>query len=129
MGSSPEEGLVKQRNSLGRLAAVAPGIVLVLASWGCVTPTEPTTLTLDAQVVAPDVYYVIDDGDALLRYAWPERGERGTWLATADADADWFDGPGWYVVDDAGTWVPEPALAELTLDDALQVYDAAPAAP
>lgn len=108
--------------------------ILTLLAFGCGAPVafdadalDPDTLVAaDEPNVALQPHWIRADEETLVRYAWPQRGQAGEWTAVASSDADWFVGDGWYVFAPDAGWRRDASLDDLTLDDALQVYDPAP---
>lgn len=76
----------------------------------------------------PGTYYVQQQDGKLFYYQLPERGENGEWIRLLDA-ADWYVGPGFYDLDGNSNWSWDEENAGLTLDEYIQLYDPAPAAP
>ncbi len=110
--------------------SVCAALALTLVA-GC-PMNEPAAIgaaTADA-LHSPDAagtYWVDRAATGMLEYyeLSTARGADGRWTELG-ADATWFSGPGFYTFDGAN-WARAPQAAGLTLDEAVQLNDAAPA--
>gem|GEM_PF-2320056 len=119
-----------------RMSITAAGAALAFATLvltgGCplgVDSGANAVLGISATLPAPGTYFVEMKADGLSYFQMARvRGEADAWMPLAD-DGMWFDGPGFYRLDENAAWSRDPNFDGLTLDDVLQLNDAPPAAP
>jgi hypothetical protein len=107
------------------LVPIVAMVALVLAPGGC--PVAAPQLELPTPT--PGSYWITEDAGQLYYFQFPQdRDEQGQWIPLDD-QADWFEGPGFYRLDEDLTWSPDVEFEGMTLDELLQVYDPPPAVP
>ena len=102
----------------------------VFLAGGCpMGAADVAGLTSEPDVTA-GVYWV-DLGDGGLRYFDPglTRGDEGRWRAINDADTIWFSAAGPHEFDPETGWQRIEGAETITLDDMIQLHDAAPKVP
>lgn len=115
------------------LSSVMAGLLgcLALTLGGC--PLDPVTFdpdTFEPLPVIPGLYWVEHVDGELAIYRLPEdREDPGTWTTREGDPPLWYTGPAVYDLDDTGDWVRVTEDDNLTLDEVMQLYDFAPAAP
>ena len=105
------------------MLCLAAAITLLIA--GC--PLDEPSQSGLAYLPNPGTYYVEEQGAKVFYYQLAQsRGESGDWIELSDA-GDWFQGAGFYVLDDNMNWSLDTDSAGLTLDEFIQLHDPAPA--
>jgi hypothetical protein len=98
----------------------------LLVLTGCIMTPQVLDTVLGP---LPGTYYVEQQSGKLSYYQLAEtRGEAGEWV-TLNETGDWYVGPGFYNLDANNEWSWDEDSAGLTLDEFIQLYDPAPAAP
>ena len=104
--------------------------ILIFATGGCPTAVEGLIQLGDEPAVAAGVYWVEDFDDELLYFDLGRtRGEEGRWVAIDDMDVSWYTLPGAHEFDATDGWQPLEDAGAVTLDDMIQLHDAAPKVP
>ncbi len=104
--------------------------VLIFATGGCPTAVDGLVQLGDEPPVAAGVYWVEDFDDELLYFDLGRtRGDEGRWLPINDADVSWYTLPGVHEFDATNGWRPIENAGAVTLDDMIQLHDAAPKVP
>lgn len=90
-----------------------------------VAPATEESLPTDA-----GYYWVEHVDEDLSLFQMPRyRDEPGTWWVVSGVAPDWYAGPGLYLLNEAGSWVPEASAADVTLDDLMLTWDVGPRPP
>ncbi len=100
----------------------------LLLAGGCVLPADfVDSVTFELQELGAGFYWVEQTDGELAVFEMPRsRADAGRWLTYTCSLPDWYDGPSLYELTAAGTWERAAAGDDQTLDDWLQVWDAAP---
>ncbi|MGD8452483.1 MAG: hypothetical protein PVJ57_11740 [Phycisphaerae bacterium] len=115
------------------LLSVMVGLLgcLTLALGGC--PLDPMAIspeTFEPLPAIPGLYWAEHTDGELAIYRLPEyREDPGSWTTHEIDPPDWYTGPAVYELDDVGDWTRVTEGDDLTLDEIMQLYDFAPAAP
>ena len=110
------------RASVRSLVLVGLGMLLIA---GC----PMTSIPLDTFDNPDPGSYYVEQQDGKLYYFKLATSEDTTneWVELPMSN-DWYEGPGFYVIDEAKTWSVDENAENLTLDEFLQLYDPAPPA-
>ena len=104
--------------------------VLILATGGCPTAVDGLVQLGDEPVVAAGVYWVEGfDGELLYFDLGLTRDDEGRWVTIDDVDVSWYTLPGPHEFDATDGWRPIENAGDVTLDDMIQLHDAAPKVP
>ena len=129
-----DEGLPRSSDMSGtRIRLMASTIissVLIFAIGGCPTAVDGLIELGDEPVVAAGVYWVEDfDGELLYFDLGRTRGDEGRWVTIDDADVSWYTLAGPHEFDATDGWRRIADAGSVTLDDMIQLHDAAPKLP
>ena len=101
---------------------------LLLLPGGC--PLQSGVLAAQVTAPAPGVYYVEQREQGLFALELSGARADGTdWVKLESAAASWFAADGFYELADSGAWNVDESRIDVSYDEALQLYDAAPAVP
>ncbi len=103
---------------------------LIFATGGCPAAVDGLVQLGDEPIVAAGVYWVEDFDDELLYFDLGRtRGDEGRWLPIDDVDVSWYTLPGAHEFDPTDGWRSLDNAGAVSLDDMIQLHDAAPKVP
>ena len=104
--------------------------VLIFATGGCPAAVDGLVQLGDEPAVVAGVYWVEDFDDELLEVDQGlTRDDEGRWVTIDDIDVSWYSLPGPHEFDATDGWRPIEDAGAVTLDDMIQLHDAAPKVP
>ncbi len=100
----------------------------LLLAGGCVLPPDLVdSVTFELQELGVGFYWAdYADGELAVFEMPRSAADAGRWRTYPGPSPDWYDGPSLYQLTAAGIWERAADDNDQTLDDWLQVWDAAP---